>query len=267
MSISAIIVAAGTGTRLGGSTPKGFVRLSGKALFLYSLEVLLSHEAVADAVLVVPEGFEPKAKKIITGSRWKAPRCKTAGNPSILKEKELSSIAHSLTPQQAAGNALAMGFSKKVALVAGGKERWQSVEKGVRAATAEWVLVHDAARPFVTKAVVDAVLVKKDNYDCAITVTQEVDTIRTISGDLAGEIIERQSLVRVGTPQLFRRRVLLEAFTAARDCPSPPTDEAVLMQRMGVPVALAWGDPMNFKITTAADFAMAEALIAHRLYK
>jgi 2-C-methyl-D-erythritol 4-phosphate cytidylyltransferase len=208
---------------LGGLTPKGFIRLGGKALFLYSLEVLLSHEAVADAVLVVPEGFEPKAKKIITGSR----------------------------------------FSKKVAIVVGGNERWQSVENGVRAAAVEWVLVHDAARPFVTKAVVDAVLVKKHNYDGAITVTPEVDTIRATSGDLAGEIVDRQSLVRVGTPQLFRRRVLLEAFAAARDCPSPPTDEAVLMQRMGVPVAFAWGDPLNFKITTAADLAMAEALIAH----
>jgi len=114
------------------------------------------------------------------------------------------------------------------------------------------------------RSVVDAVLVKKDKYDCAITVTPEADTVRTFSGDLAGETVERHNLVRVGTPQLFRRRVLLEALTAAQDYPSPPTDEAVLMQRLGVPVALAWGDPLNFKITTAADFAMAEALIAYR---
>lgn len=223
-TLTVIIAAAGAGTRLGSNAPKGFVRLSGKALFLYSCEMLLSHKEIDDGVLVVPEGFEPEAQKIITGSR----------------------------------------IRKKVVIVAGGKERWQSVENGVSAARSEWVLVHDAARPFVTKAVVDAVLDKKTKFDCAITVTPEVDTIRTSSGDLAGELVDRRSLVKVGTPQLFRRRVLLEAFSAARDCPSPPTDEAALIQRMGVPVALAWGDPLNFKITTAADLAMAEALIAHR---
>jgi 2-C-methyl-D-erythritol 4-phosphate cytidylyltransferase len=224
VTLTAIIVAAGAGTRLGLSTPKGFIRLGGKPLFLYSLEALLSHKTVAGAVLVVPKGFEPRARKIVNGS----------------------------------------GIKKKVALVAGGKERWQSVENGVRAAEAEWVLVHDAARPFVTKAVIDAVLEKRGRYECVITVTPEADTIRTSSGDLAVEIVDRSNLVKAGTPQLFRRKVLLEAFAAAPGLPSPPTDEAVLMQLMGVPVALAKGDPANFKITTTADLAVAEALIAYR---
>jgi 2-C-methyl-D-erythritol 4-phosphate cytidylyltransferase len=225
MTITAIIVAAGSGSRLGGPTPKGFIRLGRKALFLYSLEMLLSHKAVADAVLVVPKGFEPRARKIVTGS----------------------------------------GIKKNVAIVAGGRERWQSVENGVRAARAEWVLVHDAARPFVTRAVIDAMLEKKNKFDCVITATPEVDTVRVVKGELAGEIVDRSKLVRVGTPQLFRRSLLLEAFATARDLPSPPpTDEAALMQRIRVPVALAAGDPANFKITTPADLSIAEALIAYR---
>jgi 2-C-methyl-D-erythritol 4-phosphate cytidylyltransferase len=224
MSLSAIIVAAGIGSRLGGPTPKGFVRLGGKPLFLHSLEVLLSHGAITEAVLVVPEGFEAEAGAVIASAR----------------------------------------SGKKTAVVAGGRERWQSVENGVKKTDGEWVLVHDAARPFVTRAVIDAVLEKRDRYDCVITVTPEVDTIRTSAGDLAGDVVDRSKLVRVGTPQLFRREPLLRALAGAPALTSPPTDEAMLMQRIGVPVAIAWGDPANVKITTPADLALAEALIAHR---
>jgi 2-C-methyl-D-erythritol 4-phosphate cytidylyltransferase len=224
MAVSAIIVAAGAGTRLGARIPKGFVTLGGRNLFLYSLQTLLAHQSVSNAVLVVPKGFEQKAVRSVHASK----------------------------------------FSKKVIVVSGGEKRWQSVERGVRAVESEWVLVHDAARPFVTRAVIDAVLEKKKRYDCVITATPEADTLRLANGELAGETVDRSRLVKVGTPQLFRRSVLLRVFAEAPRLESPPTDEAVLMQRAGVPVALAAGDPANFKITTPADLALAEALIAHR---
>lgn len=224
MNITAIIAAAGPGTRLGASSPKGFVRLHGRSLFLYSLEVLLSHEAIGDAVLVVPAGMKEEADAIIASS------C----------------------------------FRKKVDIVTGGHERWQSVLNGVRASLSEWVIVHDAARPFVTKNVIDKVLDKGKCSDCVITVTPEVDTIRMTSDDMAGEVVDRSKLVRVGTPQFFRRTRLLDALAAAPDLPNSPTDEAALMQIIGVPVAISWGDPANFKITTPADLAIAEAIIAHR---
>jgi 2-C-methyl-D-erythritol 4-phosphate cytidylyltransferase len=227
MSLSAVIVAGGTGSRLNSSVPKGFILLCGKPLFLHSLETLLGHKAITDAVLVVPEGFEPQAKAMAAG----------------------------------------FGSGKKITVVVGGKVRWQSVENGVRAVDGEWVLVHDAARPFVTRAVIDAVLEKKNKYDCVITVTPEVDTVREANGGLAGETVDRAKLVRVGTPQLFRRKVLLEAFTMAPGLPSSPTDEAALMQLAGVPVAIAEGDPMNFKITSPADLRLAEALCAYRKKK
>jgi 2-C-methyl-D-erythritol 4-phosphate cytidylyltransferase len=227
MSLSAIIVAAGTGSRLNSPVPKGFVLLGRRPLFLYSLEILAGHPAITETVLVVPAGYEQKAKRVIA----------------------------------------ARGFRKKVAVVRGGKERWQSVESGVRAFTSEWVLVHDAARPFVTRAVIDAVLGKKGRYECVITVTPEADTLRFAHGVRAGETVDRTNLVRVGTPQLFRRRVLLRAFMEAPLLRPPPTDEAALVQRTGIPVALAGGDPANFKITTPADLSMAEALVARRSKK
>jgi 2-C-methyl-D-erythritol 4-phosphate cytidylyltransferase len=227
MPISAIIVAAGAGKRLGTSTPKGFVRLAGKPLFLYSLGAVVSHGAISDAVLVVQARHVQKAKHLIK----------------------------------------ACGFRKKVTVVPGGRERWQSVANGISAVASEWVLIHDAARPFVTKAVIDAVCARKNRFDCVITATPEVDTIRESRGIVAGTTVDRSKLVKVGTPQLFRRSLLLRALSEAPMLPSPPTDEAVLVQRSGLAVALAPGDPLNFKITAPADLVLAEALVAYRRKK
>jgi 2-C-methyl-D-erythritol 4-phosphate cytidylyltransferase len=223
-SIAVIIVAAGTGTRLKSKTPKGFVKLGGKPLFLHSLLTFLRHPAVTEAVVVAPGAFTGAAEKIVTKT----------------------------------------GSRKKISVVKGGAERWQSVKNGVAMTDAELVLVHDAARPFVTAKVIDRVLEQAAVYDCAITVTPEVDTLRARSGGLAGGIVDRSTIVRVGTPQMFRRSVLIEAFEIAPSLTPPPTDEAALMQLIGVPVALSRGDPLNFKITAPEDLAIAEAIVAKK---
>jgi 2-C-methyl-D-erythritol 4-phosphate cytidylyltransferase len=218
--IDAVIVAAGSGTRLGADIPKAFVSLAGKPLFLYSLERLATHNSIKSIVLVAPPNMLHEAEKIV-------------------------SINH---------------FAKKVSSVPGGKERWQSVQSGVNACASEWVLVHDAARPFISQAVIDSVLEKMAAFDAVITVTPEVDTVRHFKDDRALETVDRNTLVRVGTPQLFRTAMLKKAFLAAERMVLPPTDEAVLMEAMGIPVGIAWGDPLNFKITTQRDLVLAEAL-------
>jgi 2-C-methyl-D-erythritol 4-phosphate cytidylyltransferase len=220
--IDAVIVAAGSGTRLGADIPKAFVSLAGKPLFLHSLECLATHNSIKSIVLVAPPDMLHEAEKIV-------------------------SINH---------------FAKKVSSVPGGKERWQSVQSGVNACASEWVLVHDAARPFISQAVIDSVLEKMAVFDAVITVTPEVDTVRHFKDDRAMETVDRSTLVRVGTPQLFRTAMLKKAFLSAERMVPPPTDEAVLMEAMGIPVAIAWGDPLNFKITTQSDLLLAEALCA-----
>lgn len=217
-SLDVIIVAAGSGTRLGLSTPKAFVPLMGKPLLSYSLETFLSHQAINSVILVVPDSMYESANR------------------------EFSSI--------------------RVKVTVGGEHRWQSVSKGIDASDAEWVMIHDAARPFVNAMVIDRILDRISQYDCIITVTPEVDTIRMFAGDEAGETVDRDKLVRVGTPQMFRKEVLCQGLAMAKSMESPPTDEAVLMQQMGVKVGIAWGNPKNFKITTLSDLEIAEALIA-----
>lgn len=219
-SLDVIIVAAGSGTRLGLPVPKAFVPLMGKPILYYSLQTFLSHQAVNSVILVVPDSMYESAKNDYAGNRVK--------------------------------------------VTTGGEHRWQSVSRGIALCDAEWVMIHDAARPFVNDLVIDRLLTLKTSYDCVITVTPEVDTIRMYSGDQAGETVDRDKLVRVGTPQMFRKETLCQGLIRAKSLQTPPTDEAVLIQQMGVKVGIAWGDPGNFKITTPSDLEIAEALIARR---
>ena len=148
-----------------------------------------------------------------------------------------------------------------VKVVIGGAERWMSVQNGVKSSTSDWIFVHDAARPFVTSEVIDKLLEKRTSYESVITATPVVDTIRTFSGDCCGETIDRSTLVRVGTPQLFRRGLLIKGFDLAATAKKEITDEAMLMQLMDIEVGFAWGDTKNFKVTTPEDLEIAESLL------
>lgn len=221
-----MIVGAGSGRRLGLSTPKAFVELCGRPVVYYSLKTLARHPSIDRTALVIPPDMAGEAESLINGCG---------------------------------------GFSGRVSIVEGGAERWESVRNGCAASGGEWVLVHDAARPFVTDAVVDSVLEKRGDFDCVITATPVADTIRTIAGGgRCGAAVDRSTLMRVGTPQLFRRGRLMTAFEQIKDMPSPPTDEAALFERLGIPVGYSWGDTMNFKITDKADLETARAIIEKR---
>jgi len=223
-SLSVVIVAGGAGTRLGSPVPKAFVPLAGKPLFMHSLLQFSKHEAIGSIILVATPSMIEETRK-------------------LCESEDLSS---------------------RVTVVPSGKERWESVRNGVKAVQSEWVLVHDAARPFVTRVVIDAVLAQQDRYDCVITVTPEVDTIRAYTDGRLMQAIDRSRLVRVGTPQLFRVPKLIEAFAIVPTLNTLPTDEAVLMQAHSIDVGIAWGDPLNFKVTTPGDLTLAEALCAYR---
>ena len=225
---SAIIVAAGAGTRLSADHPKAFVSLAGAPLFVYSLRRFDAHAAIDELVLVAPASMHARARSIIA----------------------------TLSP------------AKPATVVSGGEHRWQSVRNGLDAcdASAEWVLVHDAARPFVSHAVINALLAFRERFRCAFTATPMVDTVRRVKGDTSVETLDRSALVRVGTPQLFHRQSLLEAFTRMGDAAAANiTDEVMLMERFGHAAGVAAGDPLNFKITTPEDLAMAEALCAAKI--
>lgn len=224
MSAWALVVAAGAGTRLGIERPKAFALLAGRPLLAESLD-RLDRCAVVDAIVVAaPPGWE---------------------EPTILLSEELAA-------------------TKVVACVTGGETRAESV----RAALAEVpedalvVLVHDAARPLVDDAVVERVLEPLgQGFDGAVPALPLEDTVKRVAGGVVTETIPREGLVRAQTPQAFLAPVLRRAFggdlgvDAATDCAS-------LVERVGGRVAVVEGDPRLVKVTTAADLAFVEKLLA-----
>ena len=147
-----------------------------------------------------------------------------------------------------------------VRIVTGGACRRDSVANGLAAINADRILVHDAARPFLNASVIDRVLTALDEYDGAIPILPVADTLAR-GGDALGDVVPREGLVRVQTPQGFRSAVLRRAHAewAATD---EATDDAQMVRRLGGAVALVQGDAMLDKVTHPEDFALAEGRAA-----
>jgi 2-C-methyl-D-erythritol 4-phosphate cytidylyltransferase len=218
----AVVVAAGRGDRLGGDRPKAFAKLGGRVLLAESLERLESSDWVDAIVVVAPEGWE---------------------EPSILLAEEL-------------------GAGKVSACVAGGATRADSVRAGVGEVPEEAlvVLVHDAARPLLPEEVVERVLAPLgEGWDGAAPALPVADTLkRAGQNGTVEETVDREGLYAVQTPQAFLAPVLRQALAADGDA----SDCAGQVERTGGRVKLVEGDPRLFKVTTAADLAFVETLLA-----
>ena len=219
MSVTALIVAAGTGQRLGGGVPKQYRALGGKPVLRRAVECLAQHPSIATVRVVVGRAQEALASQALEG--------------------------------------LGVG-----PLIVGGEQRADSVRAGLAAIAGDAVLVHDAARPFCPPAVVDRLLDKLEFFEGAAPVLPASDTLARADGTL-GEPIDRDGVVRVQTPQAFRLAALRAAYE--RWAGAAPTDETTVVRAAGLRVAAVEGSPLLDKITTEADWARAEAMLAARL--
>lgn len=140
-------------------------------------------------------------------------------------------------------------------LVEGGAERQDSVAAGLAQVSARRVLIHDAARPFLSDAVIDRLIAALEDHDGAVPVLPVVDTLATDTGVL-GDTIDRSRLVRVQTPQAFRSEAIIAAHQQWQG--TAATDDAQMARAAGFAVALVEGDPALEKITHPADFVRAE---------
>ena len=219
-----VVVAAGRGRRLGGGAPKQYQLIAGVPMVLRAIRPFASHPEVARVVLVLPAED-------------------AAAPPDFVR-------------------VLAEGGLR---VVAGGAERADSVAAGLAALDPECttVLVHDAARPFVERAVIDAVIAHARAGEGAVAAVPVSDTLKQAAADDATRVartVPRDGLWRAQTPQGFPRAVLERAYAAAMPGPGGATDDAALVERTGVPVRLVPDSPRNLKITTPADLALAELL-------
>jgi 2-C-methyl-D-erythritol 4-phosphate cytidylyltransferase/2-C-methyl-D-erythritol 2,4-cyclodiphosphate synthase len=219
MNVTALIVAAGTGSRMGDGLPKQYRLLSGKAVLAHAVDAFARNPRIGAIRVVIGPGQEGMAAE-------------------------------------------ALGDRDVGALIIGGAERAHSVRAGLAAIDGEIVLVHDAARPFCPPAVVDRLLDALAEDVAAVPVLEIPDTL-AMAGEVLGDPVDRSSLVRVQTPQAFRLGSLVDTY-AQWTGPSP-TDESTVVCGAGLRVALVEGDPVLEKLTTAADFARAEQMLAGRL--
>ena len=199
---------------------------------------------------------EPKTWRLLGGKpilRWSVEGLLSAGSASIV-------VVVAEDRRAAVSEALA-GLSGWTA-VAGGETRSQSVRAGLAALPQDSdlpILVHDAARPFVTRAHVDRLLAALSTADGAIPALAVADTLKR-GERLVTATVPRAGLSRAQTPQAFRAAALRTAYAAWTSL-EDPTDDAALLEASGAQVALVAGDPMLMKLTYPEDFAMAERLV------
>ncbi|MCK5573094.1 MAG: 2-C-methyl-D-erythritol 4-phosphate cytidylyltransferase [Bacteroidetes bacterium] len=219
-----MIAAGGRGRRLSGSVPKQFLSLAGGPILLRTIALFESVGSVKEIVLVVPKQHMERSIRLVRRARFR-------------KVKEV---------------------------VSGGAERQESVWNGLMAVsqTVDVVLVHDAVRPLVRPATIRAVIHEAYRMKAAVVGVRVKDTIK-VEGrpGFYTSTLQRDRLWAVQTPQGFQKKLLLDAHKAAREAGYLGTDEASLVERLGVPVRIVEGDDWNVKITTRNDLLLARWLI------
>jgi 2-C-methyl-D-erythritol 4-phosphate cytidylyltransferase len=221
---AAIVVAAGSGARLGASRPKAFVALAGRPMVAWSLDAIAA-AGVPRAVVAVPPG-------------------------------------HGAAAEEALAEA-ASGFPLGLVLVEGGACRSASVRNALAAVgDVEAVAVHDAARPLAEPELFTATLAALLHSDAAIAATRVSDTIKEAGPD--GVVVrthDRARLWAIQTPQAFRADVLRRALDVPEDVLAQATDDAWLVERAGGSVRVVESSPANLKVTTPHDLTIAESLL------
>ena len=202
MEVLAILVAAGRGERMQAALPKAFLPLAGRPLLRWAAEAFEASGAVAGFVAVVPEALRTDARDVLAG------------------------------------------LPKLRAVVAGGARRQDSVEAGLLALPAGFagvVLVHDAARPLVSPEIISAVAEAAGEHGAALPVLPLVDTVKRVRDGRVEGTLDRDELFAAQTPQGFQLPVLTRAYAAAEAAGVTLTDEAMAVERLGLPVVAVPG--------------------------
>ena len=218
-----VVVAGGSGTRMKNEMPKQFLELCAKPVLQWSLECFDAIPETVEITVVLPETWVEEGRRILSG--WKP--------------------VH------------------PVKYVRGGARRQDSVEAGVLSITDDngWVAVHDGARPAITTELVRDcfhLALEKGNASCALPAS---DTLVECSNGVVTGTIDRGRIYAMQTPQIFPVKLLRQALALARAQGIDATDDAGLIRRLGVPVYLAPGSPLNLKVTRQEDLRLLSAVL------
>ncbi len=237
---SVIIVAGGSGTRIGGKTKKALIEVAGAPLVVHSARAFMGLEGVGEVVIALPADVLAD----VAGE---------AANVAIADLPET-------TPMPVLG-LRAVGATR---LVVGGTRRQDSVLNGLWACSSKlpYVMIHDAARPFVSQDDLLALMDKTRQTGAAILAHPVRDTLKRVDGEAIRETVDRSTLWAAQTPQAFKRDELMKAFQKFNG--KDVTDDAAMAALAGIRCAVVKGSATNFKVTTPEDLELAEALLAMR---
>lgn len=228
MKVSAIVAAAGQGRRMQANKNKQYLQLDNEMILSRTLKVLDRIEEIKEIVVVV-------------------------GSSEIEFCQEEIIDNNNLRTQHK--------------VVAGGKERQDSVRAGLAALScdSEYILIHDGARPLITKDLIGEALIGAREHNTAVLAVPVKDTIKVV--DRSGYVVEtpdRSKLRAVQTPQIFKRDLICDAYQWAIEADFSGTDDASLVEAMGEKVYLVQGSYENIKITTPEDLLLAKEIIRRR---
>ncbi|GGB70978.1 2-C-methyl-D-erythritol 4-phosphate cytidylyltransferase [Fictibacillus barbaricus] len=226
MNYWTVIPAAGQGKRMNAGISKQWIELLGKPVLAHTLDVFEKDPACAGIILV--------------GS-----------------EQELQQMQNFVQTFQ---------YTKVRQIVPGGEERQQSVYEGLKKVPedADLVLVHDAARPFITIDSIGQLVNKAVDTGSAVLAVPVKDTVKRVVQHQVEETIDRSSLWAVQTPQAFRLSIVKRAHEEADSDGYLGTDDASLVERIGETVAIVMGDYHNIKLTTSDDLLYGQAILLER---
>lgn len=224
MQAAAVIVASGLSRRMGAAAKKQYLLLEGIPILARSVNVFIETPGMSQVVVVIPPGETVQVRKILK------PYCPL----------------------------------DQLVFAEGGDRRQDSVFNGLRVVNreAELVCIHDGARPLVSKALINATMYAALQWGAAIPVLPVTDTLKEVAADgMIKSTVPRDNLRRAQTPQVFRQDLIQEAYRKAEVLGIDATDDAYLLELLGVRVFTVPGDPENLKITCSADLQIAEALL------
>ena len=227
--VAVVVPAAGQGRRMGGRISKQYLLLAGKPVLAHTLEALEANTAVGEIIVVA-------------------------------RREEIEFCQREIVAR--------FGFSKVKEVVEGGKERQDSVLAGLGHVSASfpWVAVHDGVRPLLTSEVISRVFDSLRNFSAVAAAVPLRDTIKLASSEgWVEKTLPREGIWAIQTPQAFERELLLAAHQRAQKEGVYATDDAALVERLGVKVRLVLGSPENIKVTVPDDLPLAEAVLARRL--
>ncbi|HET6420743.1 MAG TPA: 2-C-methyl-D-erythritol 4-phosphate cytidylyltransferase [Geobacteraceae bacterium] len=226
MRVAALIPAAGMGKRMAAGINKQYLKLGGQPILAHTLTVFEKAAFVDDVYVIVPEDEIPYCRENVIENH---------------------------------------GFSKVRRLVAGGRERQQSVYNGLKAVAGlepdDIVIIHDGVRPFVPVETIRRSIEIARLYDGALVAVPVKDTVKITSEDFVVDTPGRENIWLAQTPQTFRYRIILDAHEKADTDGFLGTDDSSLVERMGKKVRIVIGDYRNIKITTPEDMLLAEAFL------